>query len=314
MSLSMELQHYLEIRRSLGYNLSTTERILKRFVSFLETKNEHHITTDMFLQWKHVFGKASQNTWNRRLGMVRLFASWLNSLDPLHEIPPQSLIHCRFQRKPPYIYADDEIKWIIETASLLPSSNGLREITYPTFFGLISVTGMRISEAISLNNSDVDLHNGIIKVYNGKNGKERILPVTECTKVYLKEYTRKRNRLLGNTPKPFFVSDKGIRLTDCSVRYTFAVVGKIIGLRTKQQYHKHGIGPRIHDLRHTFAVKVMISWYKEGKNIDQEMLKLVTYLGHQNVSHTYWYIEAVPELLALASQRVEEYVRKEVKV
>jgi integrase len=130
----------------------------------------------------------------------------------------------------------------------------------------------------------------------------------------LKEYSRKRDRLLGDTPEPFFVSDEGIRLTDCAVRYNFAVVGKMIGLRTEQRFHKHGIGPRIHDLRHTFAVKVMINWYKEGKNIDQEMLKLVTYLGHKSITHTYWYIEAVPELLALASQRVENYMDKEVQL
>jgi integrase len=139
------------------------------------------------------------------------------------------------------------------------------------------------------------------------------LTVTECTKSQLKEYSRKRDRLLGHKPEPFFVSDDGIRLTDCAVRYNFAVIGKMIGLRTEQPFHKHGVGPRIHDLRHTFAVKVMMNWYKEGKNIDQEMLKLVNYLGHRKVTFTYWYIEAVPELLALASQRAENYMEKEVQ-
>jgi len=314
MSLSLELQRYLEIRRNLGYDLSTSERVLKQFVFFLEKKNETHITTDLFLQWKQVFGKASQSTWSRRLGMVRLFASWLYSMDTLHEIPPQSLIPSHYRRKQPYIYTDEEIRRIIEAANLLSSKNGLREITYPVFFGLVSVTGLRISEAISLNNRNVDLQNGIITLYNSKNGKDRILPVTECTKKQLKEYTRKRDRLLGHIPEPFFVSDEGSRLTDCAVRYNFAVVGKMIGLRTEQRFYKHGIGPRIHDLRHTFAVKVMINWYKEGKNIDQEMLKLVTYLGHQSIIHTYWYIEAVPELLALASQRTENYLDKEVQL
>jgi site-specific recombinase XerD len=182
MSLSLELQRYLKIRRNLGYDLSTSERVLKQFVSFLETKNEIYITSDLFLQWKQVFGKASLNTWARRLGMVRLFASWLHSMDLRHEIPPQSLIPARSARKPPYIYTDDEIRRIIETASFLSSKNGLREITYPAFFGLVSVTGLRISEAISLNDRDVNLQNGIITIYNGKNGKDRILPVTECTK------------------------------------------------------------------------------------------------------------------------------------
>jgi len=235
------------------------------------------------------------------LGIVRLFASWLYSMDPHHEIPPQSLITGHHRRKPPFIYTDDQIRSIIETASHLPSSNGIRSITYPAFFGLVSVTGLRISEAIALNDLDVDLKNGIITVLNGKNGKDRILPVTECTKNQLKEYVRKRDRLLGYTPDPFFISDKGIRLTDCPVRYNFALIGKMIGLRTEQPFHKHG-------------VNVMINWYKEGKNIDQEMLKLITYLGHKSVIHTYWYIEAVPELLALASQRAENLLEKEVQL
>ena len=313
MSLSLELQRYLEVRRNLGYDLGTSERVLKQFVSFLETKNETHLKTDLFLQWKQVFGKAAQSTWAHRLGMVRLFASWLHSLDPCHEIPPQSLIPNRYRRKPPYIYSDDEIRRIIEAAGLLPSKNGFRAITYPAFFGLVSVTGLRISEAISLNDRDIDLENGIVMLHNGKNGKDRILPVTECTKNHLQEYARKRDRLLGYAPEPFFVSDEGIRLTDCIVRYNFANVCQMIGLRTEQRFHKHGVGPRVHDLRHTFAVKVLMNWYREGKNIDQEMLKLVTYLGHQSVSHTYWYIEAVPELLALASQRVENYMVEEVQ-
>ena len=313
MSLSLKLHSYLKIRRSLGSDLSTSKRVLKQFVSFLEKKHETHITSDLFLQWKQVFGKASQSTWAFRLGMVRLFAFWLHSMDPLHEIPPQALIPSHYKRKQPYIYTDDEVRNIIETAGLLSSKNGFREITYPAFFGLVSVTGLRISEAISLNNKDVDLQSGIVRLNNGKNGKDRILPVTECTKNYLKEYSRKRDRLLGRIPEPFFVSDEGIRLTDCAVRYNFAVIGKMIGLRTEQLFHKHGVGPRVHDLRHTFAVKVIMDWYKKGKNVDQEMLKLITYLGHQSPSHTYWYIEATPELLALASRRAENYVDEEVQ-
>ncbi len=305
MSLLMEVNRYLEIRRSLGYDLSTSERVLKQFVSFLEAKHQTHISSNLFLQWKQGFGNASQSTWVRRLGMIRLFASWLHSMDPRHEIPPQALIPRHYRRQKPYIYTDDQIRSIVQTAGLLPSSHGLRAITYPAFFGLVSVTGLRVSEAIALNHCDVDLQDGIVTVENGKNRNHRILPVTDCTKNHLKEYGRKRDRLLGHTPEPFFVSDDGIRLTDCAVRYNFALVGKMMGLRAEQGFHKHGVGPRIHDLRHTFAVNVIIGWYRAGKTIDQEMLKLVNYLGHQSISHTYWYIEAVPELLALACQRVE---------
>ena len=245
--------------------------------------------------------------------MVRLFALWLHGLDPCHEPPPQLLISGRYRRQQPYIYSDDQISRIIETAGFLPSTNGLRAITYPTFFGLVSVTGLRISEAVCLSDEDMNLQDGIIMVRNGKNGKDRILPVRECTNNHLKEYARKRDRLLGHTPQAFFVSDQGIRLTDCAVRYNFALVCQMIGLRSAQRFHKYGTGPRIHDLRHTFAVRVMMDWYRQDKDVDREMLKLVTYLGHQSVSHTYWYIEAIPELLALACRRAENQMAKEVQ-
>lgn len=304
MSLSMELNRYLKIRRSLGYDLGTDERILKRFVSFLETQNQIHISTALFLEWKQGFGSASKSTWARRLGMIRLFASWLHSMDPRHEIPSKLLELGKYHRQRPYIYTDNQVRSIVQTAGLLASGNGMRCITYPCFFGLISVTGIRVSEAISLNLRDVNLQDGVITIDDGKNGNHRILPITQCTLDQLREYCRKRDRLLGYTPEAFFVSDKGIRLTDCAVRYNFAVIGKMVGLREEQQFHKHGVGPRIHDLRHTFAVKVMLGWYEAGKNIDQEMLKLINYLGHKKLAYTYWYIEAVPELLALACQRV----------
>lgn len=307
MSLAQHFQRYLSVRRSLGYALSTDERVLKPFMAFVDAKNERYLTVELFLEWKQVFGKASASTWARRLSMVRQFALWLHSLDAGHQVPPRSLIPARYRRKPPYIYSPENIRRIVERAADLPSKNGLRAITYPAFFGLVSVTGLRISEAIALQVEDVDLQNAIIRVRHGKNGRERLLPITDCTTTYLSEYARKRDRLVGRSAEAFFVSDEGLRLTDCAVRYNFAQVCQKIGLRTPQRFNRHGVGPRVHDLRHTFAVRVMVSWYQQGKDINREMLKLVNYLGHQDLKHTYWYLEAIPELLALASQRVDSY-------
>lgn len=307
MSLTQHVQRYLSVRRSLGYDLSTSGRVLTKFASFMDTHNEPYVTAELFLQWKQAFGAASQSTWAHRLSMVRQFAFWLHSLDTAHQVPPQSLLPSRYRRKPPYIYSEDDIRRIVREAAQLPSQNGLRAITYPAFFGLVSVTGLRISEAIALRVGDVDLENGIINVRQGKNGRQRLLPLTECTNTYLNEYARKRDRLLAHPVDAFFVSDEGLPLTDCAVRYNFAKVCQRLGLRAAQRFHRHGVGPRVHDLRHTFAVRVLINWYKQGNDIQAEMLKLVNYLGHQNLAHTYWYLEAVPELLALASRRVEAY-------
>jgi integrase/recombinase XerD len=246
-TLSQELDRYLIIRRSLGYKLSTDERILRKFISFAESENAKHINTGLFLRWQEVFGKAQKQTWAHRLGTVRVFAQWLNSMDSKHEVPPQSLIPSRVRRPHPYIYSEDDIRRIVEGAAELPSINGIRPLTCSTLFGLIAVTGLRVSEALSLDAADVDLDNGVITLQQGKLGKARLLPVSDCTKMRLIDYAKERDRLLAAPSQAFFVSDRGERLTDCGARYSFAMVCQAIGLRPSQKFNRHGRGPRIHD-------------------------------------------------------------------
>jgi integrase len=308
-ALSRELDRYLTIRRSLGYDLGTTERILRKFIAFAEQKNAEYIGTALFLQWQEAFGHANRQTWANRLGMVRLFAQWLHGIDPRHEMIPQALIPARYRRARPYIYSNEEIGRIVETAAELPSINGIRALTCSTLFGLIAVTGLRVSEALSLDVADVDLESGLITLRRGKLGKSRLLPLSKSTTIRLDAYASERDRLLGAPAKPFFVSDHGERVTDCGARYSFAAVCQTIGLRPVEKFNRHGHGPRIHDLRHTFAVRTLVNWYRTGKDPSREMIKLTTYLGHANPAHTYWYIEAVPELLDLASRRAEGEVR-----
>lgn len=302
--LSQELDRYLAIRRGLGFNLTTTARVLRRFVAFAEQQDVDHISTGLFLKWQEDFGKAHRPTWAARLTMVRLFAQWLHSLDPVHEVPPKGLIPSRFRRPKPYIYSGEEIKKIVEAASSLPSMSGIRALTYSTLFGLIAVTGLRVSEALGLDNNDVDLDSGVLTIRCGKAGNTRLVPLAEDVSERLKAYTIQRDQLVGFVPQSFFATEEGTRPDDCSARYNFAVVCQQIGLRTPQRFCKHGRGPRLHDLRHTFAARTMVGWYRTGKDVAREMVKLTTYLGHASPEHTYWYIEAVPELLELASHRV----------
>lgn len=305
-ALSEELDRYLSIRRSLGYTLSTEERILRKFVTFADAQQSSHVSAALFLQWKGVFGKANNHTWAHRLSTVRVFSQWLHTLDTKHEIPPQSLIPSRVRRPHPYIYSEDDVQRIIQAAAELPSKNGIRPLTCSTLFGLIAVTGLRVSEALALNTEDVDLESGVVTVRKGKFGKARLVPVADCVRAQLLAYARERDRLLGSPSEAFFIADQGTRLTDCGARFNFAAVCQSIGLRPPQKYHKHGRGPRIHDLRHTFAVRTLLSWYRNNANPSQEMVKLSTYLGHADPANTYWYIEAVPELLQLAARRAEE--------
>jgi integrase len=201
----------------------------------------------------------------------------------------------------------------VATAAALPSLNGLRPRTYATLFGLLAVTGLRISEALALNTADVDLDAGVLTIRQGKRGTVRLLPLAASTTAHLAAYARERDRLLGAPSAPFFVADHGTRVTDCSARATFAAVCQQIGLRPVTRYRRHGRGPRLHDLRHTFAVRTLVHWYRTGQDPAREMLKLTTYLGHAHPADTYWYIEAVPELLTLASQRAEASLAQEVQ-
>lgn len=303
MSLALQLDRYLAVRRSLGYDLRTSERVLRRFVHFADDADARHVDTDLFLRWDASQPAAGSSTRSARLGMVRLFALWLSSIDPAHEAPPRGLLPDRTMRKRPYIYSKAEIGDIIAAASELPSTYGMRGLTCSTFFGLIAVTGLRISEALALDTSDLDFTTGVLSVRHGKLGKERLLPLNPTVVNQLIAYTIERNRLLGRPSIPLFVRCNGDRLSEWSARASFARVSRVIGLREYSRFKRHGKGPRIHDLRHTFAVRTMIDWYRKGKDPAREMIRLTTWLGHAGPEHTYWYIEAVPELLELAMAR-----------
>ncbi len=164
---------------------------------------------------------------------------------------------------------------------------------------------MGVVGAMRIDDDDVDLDEGVITVKRGKNGKARFVPIAPSSVARLRTYRAERTRLLGPTRGPFFLFEGYQRPTDCCARYNFALVSQGIGLRETQRFCKHGRGPRIHDLRHTFAVRTILGWYRKGIDPDREMIKLSTYLGHSKPDHTYWYIEAVPELLQLASKRAE---------
>lgn len=303
MSITAQLDHYLSVRRSLGYDLRTDERVLRRFARFADQEGAPHIDTALFLRWDASLPDVGTSTRSARLGKVRLFARWLSGIDPAHEVPPRGLLPDRSGRSRPHIYSAAEVVSIIAAARALPSIYGLRGLTNSTLFGLIAVTGLRISEALALDRDDLDVENGVLRVRRGKLGKERLLPLDPTVVAQLADYVTERDRLVGSAPDAFFVNGKGARLTDCDARYNFAHACQQIGLRTPQQYCRHGRGPRLHDLRHTFAVRTMINWYRTGKDPAREMIRLTTYLGHADPDHTFWYLEAVPELLELAMAR-----------
>ena len=302
------VEEYLKLRRTLGSQLRGVDRVLRSFVAFAEREGASHIATDLALRWAQEPAHAQPATWAWRLRTVRRFAAWRSATDPRTEVPPEGLLPHRYHRKRPYIYSDEEIEKITRAASELPSSTGLKGLTYATIFGLLSVTGMRVSEALALDREDVVLNDGILRIRRSKFGKSRLVPVEESTRNVLERYARQRDQII---PRPatlaFFLSERGTRVTQWATRYNFAKVSRRVGLRPPVvEGRRHGHGPRLHDMRHRFAARTLVDWYRTGIDVEREIPKLSTYLGHVHVNETFWYIEAVPELLEFAVRRLAE--------
>ena len=200
------------------------------------------------------------------------------------------------------------IKRIISLAASLPSATGLRSLTCPTLFGLLAVSGMRVGEAVALDREDVDLESGVLSIRRGKSGKARFIPVHSSTRDVLESYAKRRDAIRPAVATPaFFVSERGRRVTQWSARDNFVKVSRAIGLRPHTAAHGHG--PRLHDMRHRFCVFTLIQWYRSGVDVEREIPKLATYLGHNHPDNVYWYLQAVPELLALATERCERIAK-----
>jgi integrase/recombinase XerD len=300
-NLRKALEEYLAVRRALGFKLTDAGYVLSDFLSFLERQGASHITTELALRWARQPVTVVPAYWAQRLGLVRRFAQYQAATDPRTEIPPQGLLPDRYIRKPPYLYSHREIVRLIEAAKRLPSATGLRPWTYSVLLGLLAVTGMRISEPIALDREDVDLTRGVLTVRQTKFGKSRLLPIHPSTQRALLSYARRRDRIHPRPKTPsFFVSDGGTRLTHWTVRWTFVRLSHQIGLRGPSDR----FGPRLHDLRHRFAVQTLLGWYRAGADVERHLPELATYLGHGHVTDTYWYLSAAPELLRLAAMRL----------
>jgi integrase/recombinase XerD len=301
--LEQALNDYVSVRRCLGFRFQTPANLLRSFVVFLQAEGASHITRELALRWALQPAKVQPSTWTARLGMVRRFAIWCSATEPLTEIPPADLLPHPYRRKPPHILSDEEIERLLRKTQQLPSPKGLRAHTFTTLFGLLMVTGMRVSEALGLEKPDIDFDHGILHIRCGKFGKSRYVPIHPSTVEALKKYAQARDHLF---PSPltlaFFLSERGTRITNGMTEYTFAKLSQQIGLRLQAKHH--GRGPRLHDMRHRFAVRTLIGWYRAGLDAERELPKLATYLGHVHVKNTYWYLEAVPELMQLTIDRL----------
>lgn len=299
------VEEYVTIRRALGSPIPKAAALLRRFVGFLECEGADFVTTQLALRWARARADAQPATWAERLGVVRQFAAWRSVTDPRTEVPPRGLLPHHRRRKPPYVYSDEEIERIVAQAAQLPSAVGLRGPTFATLFGLLAASGLRLGEALALDVADVDLGDGVLAVRKAKFGKSRFVPLHDSTRRALARYAVVRDRVLPRrSVEAFFVTVRGTRIRHAMAEWTFAKVSSTIGLRAPAPPDRNGRGPRLHDMRHRFAAARLVAWYRAGLDVERELPKLATYLGHVHVRHSYWYIEAVPELLHLATERL----------
>jgi integrase len=305
-TLRLALERYLSMRQGLGYKYRDQARRLREFVSFMEARKTRTITAKLALAWA-TLPPRSQVSSARRLNEVRRFARHVASIDPKTEMPPKGIFPQR-RRPKPYLYSDAEIDALLAAALALPPTDGLRRWTYHHLFGLFAVTGMRLSEAIGLHRDDVDLEAGVLTIRQSKFGKSRLVPLHPTTSAALRSYAERRDRHLGSRCGPhFFVAERGGRLLKEYVHRVFWRLSREIGLRRPGD----SSGPRVHDLRHSFAIRTLLDWYREGTNIEKSLPVLSTYLGHTCVQDTYWYLSAYPGLMQEAVRRLDR--RWEVK-
>ncbi|MBA3809209.1 MAG: tyrosine-type recombinase/integrase [Solirubrobacterales bacterium] len=299
-ALRSAAEDYLRVRRALGYKLEVQGWLLDEFITYLEQIEATTITVDAAVAWATSPAAAERSYWAQRLSVVRQFARHLQTIDPACEIPAAALLPFRPRRGIPHLYQPEEITALIAAASTLPMA--LQAATYRTLIGLLAVTGLRLGEAIRLDRDDLDVDHQLLRILNSKFGKSREVALHESTIHALENYGRLREERF---PKPrceaFFLSTRGTRLLAPSIHETFNRLVAIAGLTPRPA----GRRPRPHDLRHAFAVRTLLDWYRDGLDVQARLPLLSTWLGHVNPASTFWYLTAAPELLALAADRLD---------
>lgn len=303
--LRQALADYLRVRRALGAKLDRAEKLLGQFITYLERHDADVITVEHAVAWATLPGGAGW--WHAlRLIAVRRFAAYLRNLDDRTQIPPPGLIPHGKHRATPYLYSSSEIDALIAAARQLPTP--ITAATYPVMISLLAATGMRFGEAIALDVTDFDDHTETVTVRAGKFGKSRLLPIHPTTAEGLRHYLAQREQLLRANKLGdrgvLFISAVGTRLDHSSAQKRWRTIRAMAGLTPRSAICR----PRLHDLRHSFAVATMLDWYHRGEDVPALLPTLSTYLGHIDPKSTYWYLSAAPELLELASQRLDAFL------
>ena len=297
--LAPHVDDYLRLRRGLGFTLAYDGVLLLQFVEYLQAQGANSVTTELSIAWAQLPQGVAPISWSHRLGAVRGFARYMTTIDASTEVPPSGVFGGQAPRPTPYLWSERDISRLLRAATELQSP--FRAATYESFLGLLAVSGLRSGEAMGLQAGDVDLDAGVITVTQAKFGRARLIPLHSSTTTKLASYACRRD---GLHPRPrsttFFVSQVGTSLNSSTVNHTFRQLVTSLALGGGD------VRPRMHDLRHSFAVRALINWHRAGHDVQARIPALVSYLGHVNPASTYWYLSASPELMELAAGRLDE--------
>jgi len=299
-SLQAAVSFYLQSRRRLGFALKSEGALLANLVRHAQAV--HHrgpLTTELALDWAQVPPPINSLRRARRLEAVRHFARFWAAFDPRTQIPPAGLFGPAYRRVPVHIYTAQELAALLAAARQLASPQSPEPQTFNTLLGLLACTGLRISEALQLELADWDPTPAVLTIRQAKFGQSRYVPLASSAASALNAYLRARAQTFPKAKSSvLFLNQRAKPLAYRQVGETFAA------LRSQLGWHHKQPRPRLHDLRHTFAVQCLLGWYRQGQEeLNAKILSLAVYLGHRNIRHTYWYVTAVPELLNLGSER-----------
>ena len=310
-SLADEIQNFIHLRRLSGTNYQSQAQLLGYFDRFLFEQQisgpplTREITDDCLLGLSHLAPRSRSN----RFCVVRQLCQYLARNDPRGYVPEPLKVIPSQGAHPPYIYGHSEIHALLTAASKLPPSNSLRPHTYRTLLGLLYSTGIRIGEALALNQEDFQEAEQRLYIAQGKFRKARWVPLSASTSQALQQYLHKRFKMRPRSPdSPLLLNQRSSRLHHSTVHHTFQSLLRQCGI-----HHNPLTGPRIHDLRHTFAVQRLLAWYRDGQDVNARLPWLATYMGHVDIHSTQVYLQATPELIAQVNRRFYHHYLHRVK-
>jgi integrase len=297
-TLRQGVTDYLALRLAMGFKVEGLRKLLLNFVTFCEAHGASHVQNDLTVQWASTPIKVpvTDALIARRMDAVRVFARHQHALDPATQIPPEGIGNRRYRPKEPNVFTEAQ-------DTLSPR---FKAITWRTLIGLLAATGMRPGEACRLSVEDVDLTRGVLQVLETKFGKSRLVFIHPTTATVLRDYLQVRRDWVGTTARAcpaVFVNSRREAINPDRLGATFTQVVAAAGFATKPGHRP----PRLHDLRHSYTVATILGWYRDGHDVQARLPLLSTWLGHVDPASTYWYLHAVPELLAHTANRLERH-------